>query len=293
MSTSTLHLFENVWQRRWLGPVLAAGVAALVGVITAWAMPHGPATTAQALIVMISGLAVGLIAGLVMNSRWSLLLAPVAYVVAVELTRRGAVGPTVDMPRLNETYGILALILGRGFHGLVGLLPMIIGAGLGVRIARQMAGETNSRWGWLPLGLGVVALIALTILLMRPASTPPILDANGQPMPGSIAEVGMVPVNGQEQGVLMRGHSVDNPILLYLAGGPGQSSLPHPRVIFQDLERDFIVVAWDQRGAGKSYAALDPTSDITPAQAVADTIELTNYLRERFDEEKIYLLGES
>ena len=64
-------------------------------------------------------------------------------------------------------------------------------------------------------------------------------------------------------------------------------------MIFQDLEQDFIVVAWDQRGTGKSYAALDPTSDLTPEQAVADTIELTNYLRDRFDEDKIYLLGES
>ena len=112
-------------------------------------------------------------------------------------------------------------------------------------------------------------------------------------MPGSIAELATVRIGGQDQAVLIRGQSTDNPILLYLAGGPGQSSLPHPRVIFQDLEKDFIVVAWDQRGTGKSYAALDPTSDLTPQQAVADTIELTNALRERFGEEKIYLLGES
>ena len=85
------------------------------------------------MIVPLAGLAVGLIAGLVMRSRWALLLAPLAYVVAIELARRGLAGPTVGAIRLDETFGILALILGRGFHGLVGLLPMLIAAELGVR----------------------------------------------------------------------------------------------------------------------------------------------------------------
>ncbi|MCO6451107.1 MAG: alpha/beta hydrolase [Caldilineales bacterium] len=287
------HTLDSLWQARWLGPVLGAGFAALAGVITAWAMPHDPATTAQALIVMISCLAVGLIAGFSMRSYWSLLLAPFAYVCAIELARYGAVGPTVDLPRFDETFGILALVLGRGFHGLVAFFPMIVGAGIGVRIARQMAGTTAGWSDWLWPGLGVLGIILLAISIIRSASTPPILDAEGHPLPGSIAEVSMVPVNGRDMGVLMRGQSVDNPVLLYLAGGPGQSSLPHLRTIFQDLERDFIVVSWDQRGTGKSYAALDPASDLTLEQAVSDTIALTNYLRQRFDENKIYLLGES
>lgn len=54
-----------------------------------------------------------------------------------------------------------------------------------------------------------------------------------------------------------------------------------------------MIVSWDQRGTGKSYAALDPTSTLTLDQAIADTIELTQYLRNRFGEKKIYLLGES
>lgn len=54
-----------------------------------------------------------------------------------------------------------------------------------------------------------------------------------------------------------------------------------------------MIVNWDERGVGKSYAQLDPTSEITLERAVADTIELTNYLRDRFDEEKVYLVGES
>jgi pimeloyl-ACP methyl ester carboxylesterase len=69
--------------------------------------------------------------------------------------------------------------------------------------------------------------------------------------------------------------------------------LPYSRVLFEDLTQDFVVVSWDQRGTGKSYPALYPTETLTLEQAVSDTIELTNYLRQRFDEEKIYLMGES
>ena len=59
------------------------------------------------------------------------------------------------------------------------------------------------------------------------------------------------------------------------------------------LEDDFVVVTWDQRGTGKSYSALDPAEALTLERVVADTLEVTNYLRDRFDEEKIYLVGNS
>jgi pimeloyl-ACP methyl ester carboxylesterase len=65
------------------------------------------------------------------------------------------------------------------------------------------------------------------------------------------------------------------------------------RAIFHDLEEDFVVVAWDQRGVGKSYEALDPAATLTLDRAVTDAIEVTNYLRQRFAEEKIYLAGVS
>jgi pimeloyl-ACP methyl ester carboxylesterase len=57
------------------------------------------------------------------------------------------------------------------------------------------------------------------------------------------------------------------------------------------LAADFVVVNWDQRGTGGSYAAIDPTSELTLDRLVADTIELSDYLRDRFDEERIYLAG--
>ncbi len=55
----------------------------------------------------------------------------------------------------------------------------------------------------------------------------------------------------------------------------------------------FTVVTWDQRGAGTSYDELDPTATVTLDGYVADTIAVTNYLRDRFGQDDIYLLGQS
>lgn len=93
--------------------------------------------------------------------------------------------------------------------------------------------------------------------------------------------------------MMIRGDDVDNPVVLFLAGGPGGSERGAMRNHLQGLEESFVVATWDQRGAGTSYAALDPTSTIGLEGYVEDTIEVTNALRERFDEDRIYLLGQS
>lgn len=113
------------------------------------------------------------------------------------------------------------------------------------------------------------------------------------PRAGGIAELTKVRLGGHDQWLTIRGQSVDHPVLLHLAGGPGQTDLAYTQVLLGDLEQDFVVVNWDQRGSGKSYPALDPTSTWTLDQAISDTIELTNELRDRFDEQKIYVFGES
>lgn len=137
-----------------------------------------------------------------------------------------------------------------------------------------------------------LALVGLAVLIALPARVPPMLGADGKPIPGSIAELQEVRLGGHDQWIEIRAASPDKPVLLYLSGGPGQSDLAFSRVFLGELARDFVVVGWDQRGTGKSYPALDPET-LTLDRAVADTVELTNYLRDRFAEQKIYLLGES
>lgn len=295
-----LSLLSRLWRYRRLAAAATVGVAGLSGLLVAFAMPRGPVTALQALALVLTGFAVGVVAGLVLRSRWAMLLAPVAHVVGLELGRLGANLPTVAGIHLDTTFGILAFILGRGVYGLLGLLPMVLGVVYGRALARQLTPEparSHGRRFWhyaryAVTGFLTVALVALVALIAWPGSTPPILAANGKPLPGSIAELTKVRLGGHDQWIEIRGANINNAVLLYLTGGPGQSDLPFSRVFFADLAQDFVVVGWDQRGTGKSYPALDPAT-LTLEQAVSDTIELTNYLRDRFHQEKIYLLGES
>lgn len=60
-----------------------------------------------------------------------------------------------------------------------------------------------------------------------------------------------------------------------------------------ELEKHFVVVLWDQRGAGKSFAANKPHSDMNINQFVLDACELTEKLCQRFNQKKIFLVGHS
>jgi pimeloyl-ACP methyl ester carboxylesterase len=82
-------------------------------------------------------------------------------------------------------------------------------------------------------------------------------------------------------------------VLLFLEGGPGGTAVGSMRVAGEPLERSFVVATWDQRGTGRSAAVLEQAGTITLEQSVRDTIEVTDWLRARFDEERIYLVGSS
>ncbi len=201
-----------------------------------------------------------------------------------------------------STYGVFALVVGRVFHALISLAPIAFGALLGAGLARHFRraaehpGPTR-RW---PLvvrrTVAVVAALGLagfTIMLARPASTDAIVDADGNTIAGSIAELANVDVDGHDLHLMIRGHSTANPVLLFLAGGPGGSEMGAMRKHLPELEEHFTVATWDQRGTGKSYDELDPTSTYTLDTAIADTIAVTDHLRERFAQDRIYVLGQS
>ena len=287
-------LTSPILQRRWVGAVaLAAGWGVAAGVLT----PRSPQTTAAALASIVVSLAVGIAAGLGTRSRWAIIVAPVVFAVAFEIVRMPFDGPTVDAPHLS-TYGVLALVVGRGFHALLSLLPMAVGAAWGAFVATRHIGGLRAGRGrgilrWAAVTASVVVLLGITLAVARPASTAPITGADGAAVPGSIAELASIEVNGHELGLMIRGHDTDNPVLLFLAGGPGGSELGAMRNHLPPLEEHFTVATLDQRGTGTSYPALDPTDTYTLESAVDDTVATTNYLRERFDDDRIVLVGQS
>jgi pimeloyl-ACP methyl ester carboxylesterase len=109
-----------------------------------------------------------------------------------------------------------------------------------------------------------------------------------------IDEEGFVRINGVDQWVTIRGDDRSRPVALILHGGPGSPDSYLAR-FFRPLEGRYVVVHWDQRGAGKTLARAhgktDPALDL---QTMAlDGIALSDYLREHLRRDKIILVGHS
>jgi pimeloyl-ACP methyl ester carboxylesterase len=118
-------------------------------------------------------------------------------------------------------------------------------------------------------------------------------NGKGDPVDGSLSEKTRVNINGVEQGMFIRGQDQTKPVLLFLHGGPGMPEYFLDRTHPTGLEDDFVVCWWEQRGAGLSYSADLSPHAMTVDQLISDAIAVTDYLRERFGQGKIYLMGHS
>lgn len=139
--------------------------------------------------------------------------------------------------------------------------------------------------------LSCMLILVVVLLVISPGKVNPFLDENGKPLAGSISEKIHVNINGVEQGMFIRGKVATNPVLLYLHGGMPDYFLTQKYPT--GLEDYFTMVWWEQRGSGISYNVNIPPESMTLEQMISDTKEVTNYLRKRFGQEKIYLMGHS
>jgi len=105
-----------------------------------------------------------------------------------------------------------------------------------------------------------------------------------------IDERQFVRIGGIQQWISIRGHNRENPVILVLHGGPGAPTSPLP-AHFLPWEREFTVVQWDQRGAGKSYRSNHAAPSIE--LMIQDALEVSDYVRKRLHKSKIILIGHS
>jgi len=155
-------------------------------------------------------------------------------------------------------------------------------------------------WKVLHSGLivaGSILFLSLVLLIMVLINSPgiprPFLNNDGKKVPGSIAIIETVNINGMDQRMIIRGRDTTKPVLLYLHGGPGTPEFPFVRQFNSGIEDLFVVCYWDQRGSGLSYTKNIPVATMTLQQFVEDAARVSEYLMNRFNRKKIYLLGHS
>lgn len=143
---------------------------------------------------------------------------------------------------------------------------------------------------------GIVVIIcglAIILWVKSPGKADPIKDAQGNPIEGSISEIIKINLGGLDQYLIIRGVDKSKPVMLFLHGGPGSPEAAFMKHFNSDIENDFVMVYWEQRGAGKSFSKNIPSESMTLEQMISDTRELSEYLIKRFDQEKIFIMGHS
>lgn len=140
------------------------------------------------------------------------------------------------------------------------------------------------KWiGGIILGLIVLLLIVRFIGKQYYSRTPE----------GGISETMYVEINGTKQWISIYGQDKDNPVLLYLHGGPCYPTVAMDWGIFRKISEDYTVVEWDQRGCGHNYPDYREETPVTAALMLSDGKAMTDYLCEYLHKDKITLYGHS
>lgn len=141
--------------------------------------------------------------------------------------------------------------------------------------------------------LSAFILLTIVLIIKSPGIPKPFIDEKGNEIKGSISEKCFIQVNGISQGMFISGKDSTKPVLLFIHGGPGVPEYVISRNYPLVLENCFTVCWWEHRGAGLSFSSDIPLETMNYDQFIMDAIEITNYLRERYNQDKIYLMAHS
>ncbi len=135
----------------------------------------------------------------------------------------------------------------------------------------------------------VAALLMLSVLIMGCAG----VQTNATDTPVPIHSSEYLAVDGAKLFLMTRGEDRRAPILLWLHGGPGGAERPLFRYFNNELEQHFVVVYWDQRGAGRSFDSDADPRQLTVAHHLADLDAVVDHLKQTLGQNKVVLVGHS
>ena len=141
--------------------------------------------------------------------------------------------------------------------------------------------------------LRIVILIVFLIVIVFMAVRAIGKAINGKMPDGGINEARYIDVNGTKQWISIYGENKDNPVLLYLHGGPGSSTSAYDYAFTRKWADIYTVVTWDQRNCGKSYDESQNNVALTYELMLNDGKLVTEYILNYLGKEQLTLLGHS
>lgn len=141
----------------------------------------------------------------------------------------------------------------------------------------------------------IICVIIMAWVIFPPSlgEMPLFYDDNGNVIPDSISEKLCINIDGSEIGLLITGKNKSNPVLLFLGGGPGIPEYLLEYLYPSKLADEFVVCYLEYRGTSISYHSDMDADSLTTECYLSDVTAVTEYLRKRFSQEKIYLMGHS
>ncbi len=106
-----------------------------------------------------------------------------------------------------------------------------------------------------------------------------------------IREEEYVTVNGREYYINVRGENKKKPVMIMVHGGPGVPMMSSIHMYQRELEKNFVVVNWDQYATGKSYEFADPNFQISIKQDISDLNGIINHIRKKLNVNKVIVTG--
>jgi proline iminopeptidase len=100
-------------------------------------------------------------------------------------------------------------------------------------------------------------------------------------------------IGGIPQWFHARGAQKSDPVLLWLHGGPGTPMMPFESMWQKSLEAHFIVVHWDQRGAGKTYFEAPAQTQNSYELMLSDAQAVLAMIKQRYGKQRVVIVGHS
>lgn len=141
-----------------------------------------------------------------------------------------------------------------------------------------------------------VAVLLLLILIVFPPSKgkiPQFYDENGEVIENSLAEKCYLEVEDGKLGMVIMAKDISNPVLLVCGGGPGIPEYLLEYMYPSCLADKFVVCYLEYWGTGLSYSSDIKAEEMTTEKYISDVVVVSKYLSERFEQEKIYIMGHS